>query len=300
LASCLALGRYKSQRLLPSESMTTSTIRIGMAQMLVEGGQPAANLERSKEFIRNAAAKGCRIVVLPECMDLGWTDPSARRLAQPIPGPHSQAIADAARESGVFVVAGLVERAGDRIYNSAILIDPRGDILLLHRKINELAIAHDLYSIGNCLAVAHTELGTLGINICADNFPNSLAIGHVLARMGAQLLISPSAWAVDADHDNQSTPYGEQWRGAFAELGRLYDLPVIAVSNVGWLTDGPWRGRKAIGCSLATDGRGEALAVGPYGESAEAIIAVDVEPREIRAKGTQLADDLSARGYVGP
>jgi hypothetical protein len=127
-----------------------------------------------------------------------------------------------------------------------------------------------------------------------------LAIGHVLARMGAQLLISPSAWAVDADHDNQVTPYGELWRGAFAELGRLYELPVIAVSNVGWLTDGPWRGRKAIGCSLTTDGRGEALAVGPYGESAEALIVVDVEPREIRARGTQLADDLAARGYIGP
>ncbi len=280
--------------------MTTATIRIGMGQMLVEGGQPAANLGRAQQFIGNAAAQGCRIVVLPECLDLGWTDPSARRLAQPIPGPHAQQLADAARQSGAFVVAGLVERAGERIYNSAILIDPRGEILLLHRKINELDIAHDLYSIGNCLAVADTELGTLGINICADNFPSSLAIGHVLARMGAQLLLSPSAWAVDADHDNQSTPYGEPWRGAFAELGRLYDLPVIAVSNVGWLADGPWKGRKAIGCSLATNRRGELLAAAPYGEAAEALVVVEVEAREIRAKGTQLADDLAARGYLGP
>jgi predicted amidohydrolase len=268
--------------------------------MLVVGGQPAANLDRAERFIRDAAGQGCRLVVLPECLDLGWTDPSARRLAQPIPGPHSERLADAAQRTRMFVVAGLVERSGSQLYNAAVLIDPRGRIVLLHRKINELDIAHDLYSIGTSLAVVQTELGTLGISICADNFPNSLAIAHVLARMGAQLLLSPSAWAVDADHDNQTQPYGARWRQAFGELGKLYDLPVVAVSNVGWLTDGPWKGRKAIGCSLATDGRGRPLAEGPYGESAEALIVVDVPLRQPRSTGTQIADDLAARGYVGP
>jgi predicted amidohydrolase len=271
-----------------------------MAQILVEAAQPEANLERAEKSIRDGARKGCRLVVLPECMDLGWTDPCARRLAQPIPGPHSDRLAVAAKEAGVFVVAGLVERAGDRLYNAAVLIDPSGQIVLVHRKINELAIAHDLYSIGDRLAVAHTELGTLAINICADNFPNSLAIAHVLARMGAQLLLSPSAWAVDADHDNQGEKYGARWREAFGELGRLYDLPVVAVSNVGWLTDGPWKGRKAIGCSLATDHRGQILAEGPYGDAAEALLVVDVALRHPAVRGTQIADDLAARGYTGP
>ncbi len=280
--------------------MTIATLRIGMAQIHVAGAQPAANLHRAVAAIRAAADNGCRLVVLPECMDLGWTDPCARRLAQPIPGPHSDRLAQCARETGMFVVAGLVERAGDLLYNAAVLIDPRGQILLVHRKINELDIAHDLYAIGDRLAVAHTELGTLAISICADNFPNSLAIGHVLARMGAQLLLSPSAWAVDAGYDNQAVPYGERWRRAYGELGRLYDLPVVGVSNVGWLTDGPWKGRKAIGCSLATNHRGEVLAAGPYGESAEELIVVDVELRPPGATGTQIADDLKIRGYAGP
>jgi predicted amidohydrolase len=280
--------------------MTNGKCRVGMAQMLVVGGQPTANLDRAERFIRDAAKHGCRLVVLSECLDLGWTDPSARTLAQPIPGPHSQRLAESAMQTGMFVVAGLVERAGAHIYNAAVLIDPRGQLVLHHRKINELDIAHDLYSIGDRLAVAHTELGTLGVSICADNFPNSLAIAHVLARMGAQLLLSPSAWAVDADHDNLREPYGARWRCAFGELGKLYDLPVIAVSNVGWLTGGPWKGRKAIGCSLATDHRGRVLAEGPYGESAEKLIVVDVELRQPQVTGTQIADDLAARGYVGP
>ena len=280
--------------------MSTLRLRVGMGQMLVVGGQPEANLDRADRFIRDAATQGCRLIVLPECLDLGWTDSSAKRLAQPIPGPYSQRLAHSAKETGLFVVAGLVERAGDKLYNAAVLIDPHGQMLLVHRKINELEIAHDLYSIGDRLAVAHTELGTLGINICADNFPKSLAIGHVLARMGAQLLLSPSAWAVDADHDNQIEPYGELWRSAYGELGRLYELPVVGVSNVGWLTDGPWKGRKAIGCSLATDHRGERLAEGPYGEASEALIVVEVELRQPRTAGTQIADDLIARGYLGP
>lgn len=273
---------------------------VGMAQMLVEGGQPGANLERAESFIHRAAENGCQIVVLPECLDLGWTDPSARRLAQPIPGAHSQRLAQAAVTGKIYVVAGLVERAGEQLFNSAVLIDSRGELLLVHRKINELDIAHNLYSIGDRLAVAHTELGVLGVNICADNFPGSLAIGHVLARMGAQVLLSPSAWAVEANYDNQAEPYGELWRNSYRELGRLYDLPVIGVSNIGWLTDGPWKGRKAIGCSLATNGRGEPIAVGSYGESAEEMIVVEVELRQPHARGTQMAENLAARGYSGP
>lgn len=210
--------------------MTTEKLRIGMAQMLVVGGQPATNLERAATFIRDAAAKACRLVVLPECLDLGWTHPSVRLLAQPIPGPHAERLAQSAKQHGIYVVAGLVERAGERLYNAAVLIDPRGELLLVHRKINELDIAQDLYSIGDRLAVAHTELGSIGVTICADNFPDSLAISSTLARMGAQMILSPSAWAVDADHDNQREPYGELWRRAYGELGRLFDLPVISVS----------------------------------------------------------------------
>ena len=79
-----------------------------MGQILVAGGEPEANLGRAVEAVRDAAARGCRLVVLPECLDLGWTDPSAQHLAQPIPGPHSQRLSQAAVQHGVYLVAGLV------------------------------------------------------------------------------------------------------------------------------------------------------------------------------------------------
>jgi predicted amidohydrolase len=280
--------------------MMHRTYRIGMAQILVEGGRPQANLNRAADAIGQAAAQGCRLVVLPECLDLGWADPCARDLAQPIPGPHVELLARAARAHHVYVAAGLVERSGDRLFNAAVLLDATGQVLVHHRKINELDIALDLYAIGDRLGVAATELGTLGLNICADNFGSSLAIGHVLARMGAQVILSPSAWAVPADHDNTREPYGRLWQDAYHELARLYDVTVIGVSNVGPITGGPWRGRKCIGCSLAVGPDGAVLAQGPYGDGAEAVVAVEVQPRPRTARGTEIEQALRDRGYQGP
>ncbi|MEN6604709.1 MAG: carbon-nitrogen hydrolase family protein [Bryobacteraceae bacterium] len=247
-----------------------------MAQMLVACGEREANLGRAVRMIEHAAGQGAGIVVLPECLDLGWTWPGVRADALQIPGPASDCLAAEARRTGIHVVAGLTERAGERIYNAAVLISPTGEILLRHRKINELDIARNLYATGDSLAVARTEFGVMGLAICADNFPESLCLGRSLGRMGAQLLLSPCAWAVDADHDNAATPYGELWLGAYRTLTQEYPMTVVGVSNVGWLAGGPWQGRKCIGCSIAMGPGGKLLAMGPYGEDAEALILVEV------------------------
>lgn len=256
--------------------MARSSLNVGMAQMLVEGGKREENLERAVRRIHEAARRDCRVVVLPECLDLGWTHPSARDLAQTIPGPGSQMLCRAAREAGIYVVAGLTERAGDRLYNAALLISPDGDILRKHRKINELSIAHDLYALGDSLAVAETPLGTIGVTICADNAPESLALGQALGRMGARILLSPCAWAMVAEHDNAAEPYGQMWKTAYRALAEQYGMTVIGVSNVGWMTGGPWQGRKCIGCSLAVGPGGGILAEGPYGVDADRLIIVPV------------------------
>lgn len=280
--------------------MSQTTFRAAMGQILVEAGRRGLNLDRAVSAVQQAAAEGCRLVVLPECLDLGWGDPCARDLAQPIPGPHVERLQAAARQHRLYVAAGLVERAGKKLFNAAVLLSPDGEILLHHRKINELDIAHDLYSVGDRLGVVETELGTFGLDICADNFGDSLAVGHVLCRMGAQVILSPSAWAVDADHDNTSEPYGKLWLDSYSELARLYDVTVIGVSNVGRIIGGGWKGRKVIGCSLAVGPGGEVLARGPYGEDAEATICVDVQPRPPIGRGTDIAAALRARGYPGP
>lgn len=271
-----------------------------MAQMHVEWGTAERNLAHAADLISEGAEKGCAIVVLPECLDIGWTHPGAAELAHPIPGPHSDILAEAARRRAVWVVAGLTERDGERIYNAAILISPDGDVVLKHRKINILEIAQPFYAIGDRLGVAPTPLGTMGVDICADNFRDSLVFAHALARMGARAILSPCAWAVDADHDNEKDPYGGPWKEAYMTIARLYDIPVVGVSNVGWIGGGPWQGRKCIGCSLAVGRGGCIIREGPYGHDAEAVIAVELDVSPIGVKGTALSGWLRDRGYEGP
>lgn len=273
---------------------------LGMAQIRVEGAAVEANLQRAREALRQAAALGCRIALLPECLDVGWAHPAARDMAQPVPGPTTEQLAEAARETGLHVVAGITERAGDRLYNAAVLLSPGGEILLKHRKINLLVDVEGLYSPGDRLGVAETPLGTIAVNICADNFPDSLALAHAQARMGAQLLLSPSAWAVDAGHDNNRDPYGALWKGAYTALTRVYDLMVVGVSSVGAVEAGAWAGRKRIGCSLAMGPGGQVLAEGPYGDSAEAVIPAQIKPLVPPACGTGFGPMLRRRGYEGP
>jgi predicted amidohydrolase len=257
--------------------MSEASFQLAMGQMLVQPGELEENVRRARRMIAEAAEGKCRIVVLPECLDVGWTHPSAREFARPIPGPTFDRLAAEAARHGIHVVAGLTERDNLRIYNTAVLIGPDGRLLLKHRKVNLLDIAQDLYSVGDRLGVADTELGRIGIDICADNFPSSLCLGHSLGRMGARILLSPCAWAVPADYDNAAQPYGHDlWYPAYRELAQLYEMPVIGVSNVGPLTAGPWAGRQCIGSSLAMGADGTILAEGPFGVDAESLLIVSV------------------------
>ena len=81
-----------------------------MGQILVEGGEPKRNLERAHTAMTRAAREGGDVVVLPECLNFGWTHPSARERTPPIPGVHSELLSAAARDAGIWVAAGLVER----------------------------------------------------------------------------------------------------------------------------------------------------------------------------------------------
>jgi len=247
-----------------------------MGQMHVDGGAPDENLARAQSMILAAAQADCHVLVLPECLDLGWTHPSARTCALPIPGPRTERLGCAARSAGLHVVAGLTELDGDRVFNTAVLIGADGNILAKHRKINILDIARDLYSVGDRLSVVPTSLGVIGLLICADNFPETLYLGRSLAKMGAQFILSPCAWAVPPNYDNGAEPYGALWREAYGTLTAEHDISVVGVSNVGPITGGPWEGYKCIGCSLASVSGGVTRYQAPYGMDAAALHVVDL------------------------
>lgn len=265
-------------------------IKIGMLQMRVEYHDPMGNLARAETLTGQAAAMGAEICILPECMDLGWATPEAGQYAQPVPGSISDRLCEIARKNHVWLVSGLTEQVDNRLYNAAVLISADGEILLKHRKINILSEVEQMYSVGDRLGVAETPFGTIGISICADNLSPSLCLGHSLARMGAQLLLSPSAWAVVPDRDETADPYGAEWHEPYSTLSSLYQIPVVGVSNVGSMPVGAWKSWKAIGNSIAYDSDGSCAAVLPYGEDAQTVHIVEVTVRKSRRFGTDLAE----------
>lgn len=259
---------------------------LALLQMRVAAGQPARNIERACKLIGEAASNGAKIVLLPEAMDVGWTDPSTKTLARPIPdGETARALIAAAKAHRIYVCSGLIELAKDGIYNAAILINPEGEIVLHHRKLNELEIGHGFYAQGDRLGVCKTEFGIIGLMICADGFARDRVISRSLGYMGADVILSPSAWAVPADHDNARQPYGQEWRDAYIPVAKEFSMWIAGASNVGGITGGPWAGRNCIGCSLVIGPDGREVVQGPYGEDAETILYVDIEPVARPARG---------------
>ncbi len=255
-------------------------MKLALAQMLVEPGAPEANLARAEQRIAEAAARGANVVLLPECLDLGWTHPSARELSTTIPGGAScRRLMAAAMQHQVYVCAGIVERAGERMFNAAVLIDREGFVLLHHRKIHELDFGRELYATGDRLGVADTLFGRIGLMICADGFAPGQVISRTLAMMGARVILSPCAWAVPADHDHEREPYGQIWLDNYGAVCRDTGVVIAGCSNVGPITAGPWQGRPCIGCSLVLVADGELLVRGSYGISADELILIDVPLR---------------------
>jgi predicted amidohydrolase len=266
--------------------------KLAMVQMRVVGGAREENLARAERGVAEAAAGGAQVVLLPEALDCGWGYRAARKSAGEIPGGEScEWLRALAQRHGVYLCGGLIERAGERLFNAAALIDPQGELLVHHRKINELEIAQDLYGRGDCLGVVRTPLGVFGVMICADAFAPGQVVSRTLGLMGAQVILSPCAWAVPADHDNARVPYGWLWLENYCPVARDHRLWIAGCSNVGWIEDGPWRGRPCIGNSLVVNPRGEPVLRGPYGAEAEAVLSLEVKPWEESSRGAMKEPD---------
>jgi predicted amidohydrolase len=261
--------------------------KIALVQMYVEPGSIDKNLGHAEQLIHEAAINGADVILLPEVMDLGWTHPSARYLADAISdGETCRRICKMAKENEVYVCCGIVEKDGDAVYNSAVIINDKGRVICRHRKLNELDIAHDLYSQGDHLEVCSTPWGTFGLMICADATAKDHVLTRSLCYMGADVILSPSSWAVPPDHDNLKDTYGNTWRNAYGPVAREFSVWIISSSNVGLVTEGPWKDWKCIGCSLVFGPDGKEKLMGPYGEKAETILYYPIVPVPRPARGT--------------
>ena len=271
-------------------------MKIGICQLLVEGGEPERNIERAQKLIEKSVAQSCDLVLLPETLDFAWTHPSIYEEAEPIPGLYSDYFCELARKYQVWICLGLTEKFENYCFNSAVLISNQGEIIHKYRKINLLEVEFPFYKLGQNLSVVDTPLGKIGINICADNYEHALCLGHSLARMGAQIILAPSSWTVDHFITEEMNPYEDKWIKPLSEIATLYEIPVVSTTSVGYIVGGPYEGKKMIGCSLAVDKHGR-VTQSAFNEFAGDVKIVDVELGSGKLKGTQFGKMLKEKGY---
>ncbi|MDG6910400.1 MAG: hypothetical protein JRN08_08535, partial [Nitrososphaerota archaeon] len=118
--------------------MATRKVRLGMVQMSM-GEDRASNVRKATWFVREAASQGADIVCLPELFTSLYfpTSRSSRQAAEPVPGPTSRALSDAAKESKVVLVGGSVyEQDGGSRYNTCLVFGQSGAQLSKYRKVH--------------------------------------------------------------------------------------------------------------------------------------------------------------------
>jgi beta-ureidopropionase len=175
-------------------------VKLALLQMDCSGSRER-NLARAEEMVRQAAARGAQVVLLPEVFhELFFiTDLDSRYFdaAEPIPGPITEMMQQLARELEVVIIAPIYERVERSVYyNSAAVIDADGRLLGVYRKnhipLNTIFYEKLYFKPGNLgYPVFNTRYGKIGLLICHDrHYPEG---ARALALNGAEILLIPSA-----------------------------------------------------------------------------------------------------------
>lgn len=255
---------------------------VASVQMEPAIGETAANIARSIELVEQAAAQGARLVVLPELANTGYMFDSrdeAYALAEAVPeGPSSQAWIALAQRLGIYLVAGIAECAGGRLYNSALVAGPDG-YLGTYRKLHLWGDENLYFEAGDLgLPVFDTELGRIGVAICYDGwFPE---VYRLLAVRGADIVAVPTNWVPmpGQTRDGPVMAHALTMSGAHSN-----GLTVVCADRVG--TE---RGQPFVGRSLIVGSQGW-TAAGPASIDQEEVLLAPIDLKASR-RARQLND----------
>jgi predicted amidohydrolase len=251
-------------------------IVVASVQMEPHVGHKADNVARSVGLIEDAAAHGASLVVLPELANSGYVFHSreeAFALAEPVPeGETVRTWMAIARKLNVTVVAGLVERSGDKLYNSAVVLGAKGH-LGTYRKLHLWGDEHLYFEPGDLgLPVFHTEIGRLAAVICYDGwFPE---VYRLLAMQGADIVCMPTNWV-----PMRGQKPGEM---AMANMLAMASAHANGLNIVCANRTGTERGQSFIGQSVIVGAEGWPLA-GPASPDREEILYARLNLKTSRA-----------------
>ena len=245
-------------------------VRVAVVQTNPRLADKDRNLEAIEERISQAAEGGAQLAIFPECAVSGYLFDSldeALEVAEPIPGPASGRIVEAAARQGIYAIVGMLERQGQRCFNSAVLAGP-GGLEAVYRKTHTLFLGVDRFTTPGDIPFRVHDLpfGRIGILICYDlRFPEP---ARLLALQGAQLIALPTNWP------ESSAIQPDVFSRARAAENRVF---VLAADRVG-----EERGARFLGRSQIVAPSGAVLAEAST-DKTEMIIQ-DLDPEEANIK----------------
>jgi predicted amidohydrolase len=253
------------------EETLTSTLRAAAVQLTATPDK-AANLEAADRLVRQAAADGARLVVLPEKWSVLGRGADLRAGAEPLDGPAIAWARETARELGVDLVAGSVSErveGDEKLRNTSLHIGPDGEIKATYRKMHMFDVEVDgtVYreseheTPGDDVVLSRTADGVeLGLTVCYDvRFPE---LYRILAVRGARIVTIPAAFTVPTTRDH--------WEVLVRARAIEDQCFVIAANQVGTHVEG-----------LASGGR--SMIVDPWGlvlaqaADAQTVITADLD-----------------------
>ncbi|MGD8499354.1 MAG: carbon-nitrogen hydrolase family protein [Phycisphaerales bacterium] len=248
--------------------------KVAMCQIFSLDGDRRGNFVRIENAVSHAKDAGADIACFPEAVILGWVNSDAHERGHSIPGPGSDHLCELARDYDTHLCAGLAEKDGSDLYDSAVLIDNNGQILLRHRKINLLAeLMEPPYTPGEDINAVETRYGKIGLLICADTHKS-----EILERMAAlrpDLLLVPYGYAAE---ENEWPGHGKELEKVVRNTAQKTAAWVVGTNLVGEITKGPWKGRVYGGHSVAVDGTGRIISIAKDRDRDIKIISMNIGP----------------------
>lgn len=169
--------------------------KIAIAQIDCTLGDVPANLAKIAELSEQAAKNGTKLIIFPELATTGYfISDRIDELAEPIPGPTTEALTKIAKDNDIWIVTGMAEKADGKYYNVSVVVSPEG-LVRNYRKVHLFDSEKQTFAVGDQQAVVDTPVGKVALTICYDLlFPEYI---RSLVLAGADLIINSTNWIAD-------------------------------------------------------------------------------------------------------
>jgi predicted amidohydrolase len=254
-------------------------ITVATVQMKPELGNPENNLVKMSDYISTIASQQkVDLIVFPELVTSGYElGVQFTELAQRVPGPAVNLMAQRAADVGVFIAFGMVtkERVESIIYNSALLVGPEGELVGQYHKVHLRGEERMAFREGFKLPVFDTgEIGRIGMMVGWDlAFPE---VSRAMALDGAELLCVMANW---------ETSYIEEWK-TYVRARAFENAVFVAAAN-------------RVGEDVTMSFGGESMIVGPRGKLHAYLDSAEPEFRKQLEldlkKALEKGDDMRAK-----